>query len=100
RGGGSGMTVTVIDHAIRRSNDNWPRLIRLYRFLRDHGPVHRDRIMHCCDFPSPERQPVCAYVEFQNAVMRIDAILRRNGRMVIGGARAGEVYGISEITPP
>lgn len=67
-------------------NDKTERLRRVYRYLRDNpGPLPREQIMHWTGFPSPRDQPICAYVEFANAVMRLDAILRRHGREVFRG---------------
>lgn len=74
------------------ANDNYGRMIRVYRYLRDNGPSHRDKIMHWTGFSSPKDQPVIAYVEFCNEVMRLDRILRRHGMGVEGGIDTGEVY--------
>lgn len=75
-----------------RSADVYGRALRVYRYLRDSGPSHRDKIMHWCGFPSPKDQPVIAYVEFCNEVMRLDRILRRYGMSIDGGVSTGEVY--------
>lgn len=80
-------------------NASGERMIRLYRFLRDHGPRHRDHVMHYCGFRSPKLQPVVAYVEFANAVLRLDRILRRYGRCVEGGVNTAEVYKLGEVGP-
>lgn len=83
----------------REINHVGGRLSRLYRYLRDNPPTHRDKIMHWCDFPSPRANPVIAYVEFANEVIRLDRILRRHGKGVEGGLDTGEVYRIVEARP-
>jgi hypothetical protein len=40
-------------------------------------------IMHWTGFPSPKSQPVAAYVEFQNAVMRLNARISRFNHQIV-----------------
>lgn len=76
------------------------RTVRLLRYFEQNDCwVHRDRIMHWTGFPSPSRQPVCAYVEFHNAVDRLNRTLLRKGLKVAGGIQTGEKYRLEEIKP-
>lgn len=60
------------------------REIRIYRYLSQNpGWQPRDKIMHWTGFPSPKLHPVCAYVEFQNAVMRLNERLARERKEVV-----------------
>lgn len=89
------MTLSAIEHAIRYcGRDDWTRLERVYRFLRQHGPVERNRVMRCCGFPDPKEQPVIAYVEFTNAIDRLNRVVRRHGQHIEGGRETREVYSI------
>ena len=72
------------------------RIYRLYRFLTEHGPVHRERIIHWCGFPSPKQEPVSAYVQFHNAILRLETLLHRHGRGVSGGIDTGQIYQLVE----
>lgn len=75
--------------------DSYGRLTRLYRYLRDNGPTRRDRLMHFTGFPSPKEQPISAYVEFENEIMRLDRVLRRHGRWIIGVDDRTEIYSLA-----
>lgn len=87
------MSEPMIDVVIRRAEDNAAHMMtRVYRFLRDDGPQHRDKIMHWCGFRSPRQDPIIAYVEFTLTVMRLDTILRRHRMCIVGGLETNEVY--------
>lgn len=87
------MSEPMLDAVIRRAEDGSEHMMtRVYRFLRDDGPAHRDKIMHQCSFRSPRQDPIIAYVEFTNVVMRLDRILRRHRMGIIGGIETNEVY--------
>lgn len=90
------MKADAIEVVVKTANQNYPRLIRLYRYLRDNGPAHREQIIHWTGFPSPFDQPVFAYTAFARTVMRLDAVLRRHGKGVEGGVDTGEVYRLIE----
>lgn len=69
------------------------RTMRLYRYFRDNdGWLPRDQIMHWTGFPSPKSNPVTAYVEFANTLMRLNKIIARSGRKIVGGIETGEKY--------
>lgn len=73
------------------------REIRLYRYLCQlPGWNPRDRLMHWTDFPDPKRHPVIAYVEFQNAVMRLNSRLHREGKQIVRDG-TNELYRIVSI---
>jgi len=70
--------------------------VRVYRFLkRNPGQHQRDRIMDCCGFSDPKREPVLAYVAFANSVIRLNARLRRFGVAIVRGPH--ENYCLREI---
>lgn len=75
-----------------RSADVSGRALRVYRYLRDNGPSHREKIIHWCGFPCPSVQPVIAYAEFANEVLRLGRILRRYGMSIEGGIATREIY--------
>ena len=63
------------------------REIRLFRYLsKNPGYNSRDKIMHWTGFLSPKDHPVAAYVEFQNAVMRLNSRIGRLGFHIVRGA--------------
>lgn len=71
------------------------RLMRLYRYLdQNEGWHHRDKIMHWTGFPSPKSQPICAYVEFANAVIRLNERLRPSGWAIDRDSLSGERYAL------
>lgn len=71
------------------------REIRIFRYLvQNPGFQPRDNIMHWTGFPSPKAQPVSAYVEFHNALMRLNGRIRRMGYEIVGGRTTGEQYQI------
>lgn len=72
------------------------RVYWVYRYLHEHGPVHRERITHWCGFPSPKEEPLRAYVQFHNAILRLQAILRKHRRGVSGGIDTGQIYQVVE----
>lgn len=79
------------------TNDNYGRMARVYRYLRDNGECSRNRIMYWTGFPSPKDQPVLAYVEFTQTIMHLDRILRRHGWCVIGGVETDEIYSLGRV---
>jgi hypothetical protein len=75
------------------ANSNFRRMMRVYRYFRDNdGWVDRDRVMHWTGFPRPSDQPVIAYVEFANTLMRLNRIIAKSGRKIVGGLDTGEKY--------
>lgn len=87
------MSPHDIEYAIAQDK-NGPRLLTLYRYLRNNrGPKPRDTIMKWTGFPAPADQPVCAYVSFANAIMRLDQVLRGRGKSI---CRRDEMYWLSD----
>lgn len=87
------MALSAMETAVVEA-DPFNRTVRLFRYLRDNpGPQKRDTIMHWCEFPSPKREPVCAYVEFANATMRLHRVLKQHGKSLARDA-AAETYWI------
>lgn len=92
-------TVDSVTSMPRRArNPELNRLVRLFRFLRQNqGWHHRDKIMHWTGFPSPKTQPICAYVEFANAVNRLNERIRPSGWVIARDSAASEHYALMEV---
>jgi hypothetical protein len=83
----------MIPMAHGTANQNYSRMMRVYRYFRDNAAwVTRERVMHWTGFPSPKDHPVIAYVEFANTLMRLNRVLARSGRRIIGGIETSELY--------
>lgn len=86
------MTLSAAERELESNVEITDRGRRVYRYLKRHGAVLRDRVMHFCEFPSPREQPVSAYVQFANSVTRLNRTLRWHGEAIKGGVDTGEVY--------
>jgi hypothetical protein len=77
------------------SRDPSGRAQRVVTFLAaNKGRQPRDKIMHWSSFPSPRDMPICAYVEFANAVMRANEALQPFGWEIL---RFGEDYELAKV---
>lgn len=86
------MTLSAAERDLKSNVEITDRDRRVYRHLKQHGAVSRDRVMHFCEFPSPREQPVSAYVQFANSVIRLNRALRWHGEGVEGGVDTGNIY--------
>lgn len=72
-----------IEQRLMTHMESGMRDVQLCRFLREKANwQQRDSLMHHCGFPDPARNPVSAYVSFENAILRIDRQLRREGQRI------------------
>lgn len=82
----------------KAANTNFGRMIRTYRFMRDNdGWVDRDQIMHWTGHRRPLDAPVVAYVEFAHTLMRLNRILAKSNRKIVGGIVTGERYRMETV---
>lgn len=82
----------------KSANQNFRRMMRVYRYFRDNeGWLWRDRVMHWSGFPSPSDQPVIAYAEFANTLIRLNKALAKSGRRIVGGIETREQYRLEVI---
>lgn len=56
--------------------------------------IRRDRVMYCCGFENPEKEPHGAYVGFECSRNRVNQVLSRNGIEIIsrGTGKDTEVF--------
>jgi hypothetical protein len=54
------MTISAAESSLKSNVEISDQDRRVYRYLKQHGAVLRDRVMHFCEFPSPRDQPILA----------------------------------------
>lgn len=86
------MTMPAIELDLKSNVQISDRDMRVFQFLKDRKPEPRDKIMEWCEFPSPREQPVLAYVQFANSMIRLNHALHHLGMGVEGGVDTGEIY--------
>ena len=59
--------------------------------------IARDSIMHACGFDNPKKQPVGAYVQFHNSLIRVNQQLKTEGLKIARSEDGAEIYSLISI---
>lgn len=88
------MKVAREDNAVQENRDY---RLRVYMRANSGSWISHDGIMHACGFDNPKKQPVGAYVQFQNSLIRVNQQLKTEGLKIARSEDGAEIYSLISI---
>lgn len=88
------MKVAREDNAVQENRDY---RLRVYMRANSGSWIARDHIMSACGFDNPQKQPVGAYVQFHNSLIRVNQQLKAEGLKIARSEDGAEIYSLISI---
>ncbi len=76
------------------TQDNRDYRLRVYMRANSGIWIARDYIMSACGFDNPRAQPVGAYVQFHNSLIRVNQQLKAEGLKIARSEDGAEIYSL------
>ncbi|UCA47611.1 hypothetical protein [Pseudochrobactrum sp. XF203] len=80
--------------ALQQDNETRDYRLRVYMRANSGSWIARGNIMHACGFDNPKSQPVGAYVQFQNSLIRVNQQLKAEGLKIARSEDGAEIYSL------